>query len=241
MCGDWIYTVFDTWWRPSDEIEDDLGLIDGAADKLFKRLHADRSLPTEADRRQLCQFLALTACRHPDAMARGDALTREVALAMADASSYASGHHYLNAIERDFRFRPSLKVWRDLVAVGPDAAFGAVDLLLAMQPYHPAMPTHLATLCATLTVAKVMLGLDVILLDAPPGSGYVLGDTPVPLRNLRLGFDVPLSQSLAFKCTPTAAGIKPSWSRCAATAAEVDAVNANQRARARSIVIWPAA
>jgi hypothetical protein len=73
MSDDWIYTVFDSWWRPSDEIEDDLGVIDGDADRLFMNLHADRNNPSNAQWQHLCTFLALTACRHVDAATSGRA------------------------------------------------------------------------------------------------------------------------------------------------------------------------
>lgn len=51
------------------------------------------------------RFLALAACRHVDAMSRGDALTKELGLAMAGAASYPSEPFFLDAVEREFGIR----------------------------------------------------------------------------------------------------------------------------------------
>ncbi len=79
---------------------------------------------------------------------------------------------------------------------------------------------------------------DLLLLDAPSNSAYVLGDHPVPVRLLSRGFDVPLSSTLAFRATPTASGSIGGLGRRDATPAEVDQINRRQVARANSVVIW---
>lgn len=80
MSGNWIYTVFDEWWRPSDKLEDALANIEAKADKLFTMLHASRAVPTDGQWVELIQFLALTACRHPEIMKRGHERAKELAV-----------------------------------------------------------------------------------------------------------------------------------------------------------------
>jgi hypothetical protein len=90
MSDDWIYTVFDSLWQSSDEIEDDLSVIEGEADQLFTNLHSGRDSPSNAQWEHLCSFLALTACRHVDTMTDGHDRAKEMGLLIADAASYGN-------------------------------------------------------------------------------------------------------------------------------------------------------
>ncbi|GJE28782.1 hypothetical protein [Methylobacterium organophilum] len=163
-----------------------------------------------------------------------------MALAIADADAHASEADYLRAIERDFRVTLEAGLWRRVRAMGRDAAFAEAEEIVDLRPYDPSLPTNLASLCATMDVGKAVKGLDVTLLDAPFGHGYVLGDCPVPVVDIGRGFDVPLSKGLALRAMPPATAGRQAWARRTATAREVTDINDGQRARARSVVIWPA-
>jgi hypothetical protein len=238
MSDDWIYTIFDSWWRPSDQIEDDLGLIDGEADRLFTELHANKNNPSNERWEELCTFLALAACRHVDTMMRGHERGKEMALVIADASSYANEAAFLADVKARFGcdFPPGL--WAVLKAKGQEALFDEAEEVFDLQPYDPKMPVQLSLL-ATDLVTNVIGVQDLWLLDAPTGSAYVLGDHPVPVRLLSRGFDVPLSARLAFQATPTASGRIGGLGRRDATPAEVDEINRRQVARATSVVVGP--
>lgn len=88
MSGDWLYTVFDNSWNPSDALEDALSQIEGRAARLFTRLHNPAHAVTPADRRTLNEFLALQACRHPDVMGRGYRRARELGEFIAATHSF---------------------------------------------------------------------------------------------------------------------------------------------------------
>jgi Protein of unknown function (DUF4238) len=238
MSDDWIYTVFDSWWRPSDEIEDDLGVIDGDADLLFTSLHAGRGNPSNEQWKHLCTFLALAACRHVDTMMHGHERAKEMGLAIADASSYESEAAFLAEVKLRFGCDFPLGLWAALRTKGIAALLEEAEKLLDLLPYDPRLPAQLS-LAAVELVANCIAVQDLLLLDAPSDSAYVLGDHPVPIRLVSRGFDVPLSSSLAFQATPAAPGSIGGVGRRCANLAEVDEINRHQVARAKSVVIGP--
>jgi len=238
MSDDWIYTVFDSWWRPSDEIEDDLGVVDGEADRLFTDLHADKTNPSNEQWEHLCTFLALTACRHVDTMMRGHARGKEMALVIASAASYESETTFLSDVKVQFGCEFPVGLWAVLKAKDEAALWEEAEEVLDLLPYDPRLPVQLS-LAAVKPVTNSIAIQDLWLLDAPSGSAYVLGDRPVPLRLVGHGFDVPLSSSLAFRATPTATGTVGGLGRRYATPAEVNEINRHQVARAKSVLIGP--
>ena len=238
MSDDWIYTVFDSWWRPSDEIEDDLGVIDGDADLLFTNLHASRGNPSNEQWKHLCTFLALAACRHVDTMIRGHERAKEMGLVIADASSYGSEAAFLADVKLRFGCDFPLGLWAALRTKGEAALMEEAEGLLDLLPYDPRLPAQLS-LAAFELVTNCITVQNLLLLDAPTDSAYVLGDHPVPVRLLSCGFDVPLSISLAFRATPVASGTVAGFARRYATPAEVDEINRHQVAQAKSVVIGP--
>jgi hypothetical protein len=238
MSDDWIYTVFDSWWRPSDEIEDDLGVIDGDADLLFTNLHAGRSNPSNEQWKHLCIFLALSACRHVDTMMPGHDYAKEMGLVIADASSYGSEAAFLAEVKLRFGCDLPLGLLAALKTKGEARLMEEAEELLDLLPYDPRLPAQLS-LTATERVTTTIIVQDLLLLDAPSGSAYVLGDHPVPVRRLGCGFDVPLSSSLAFQATPVASISVAGSARRYATPAEVDEINRHQVARAKSVVVGP--
>lgn len=71
MQEDYLYTVFDSQWSPSDSLEDALSAVEAQDAGLFQRLHNPSHTCTADDRDNLCAALALQATRHPDILRRG--------------------------------------------------------------------------------------------------------------------------------------------------------------------------
>jgi len=89
MQVDWLYTVFDSQWRPSDALEDLLSAIEGHDAQLLQRLNASGYIPTAHDEAQLCALLGLQASRHPDVLKRGHNLSREFGELLASVHDHS--------------------------------------------------------------------------------------------------------------------------------------------------------
>jgi hypothetical protein len=236
MSGHWIYTAVEPGWIATDKIEDCLAALEGLASRLFDELHANTAAPSNDQWTLLCSFLALQACRHIDVMARGHDRSKEMALALAEASSFAIEVSFLANMKLRFGCDLPPGLWGVLKCKGDALLMEEAEEVFELYPYDPQLPAQ-DSLRATNLVCKAIAAQNLCLLDAPLGSAYVLGDRPVPLRELAGGFDVPLSSSLAFNATPAPAGAKATRTRRVATAGEVAAINKNQKARAKSVLI----
>jgi hypothetical protein len=239
MSGSWIYTVFDEWWRPSDVLEDRLAKIEGDAHKLFEMLHTSKASPTNAQWIELITFLALTACRHPDIMRRGHERSKEMAWAIANIESYANYEEFRNDMKKRFATDFPRLLYDLLLAKGLEVLLAEGQQVEDLSPQDHRLPEQLS-LSAVCLVANVIATMNLRLLDAPPGSSFVLGDRPLPLRDLALGFDVPLSKSLAFQAWPPRAKDAPVIAeRRDASINEIDEINRRQVRRAKRVVIGP--
>src|SRR5262249_1306032 len=89
MQVEWLYTVFDHAWNPSDAVEDGLGKLERIAAQLFVKLAKTGAIITSDDRRVLCEFLALQACRHPDVMKRGRRALKDLIALIALSPDFA--------------------------------------------------------------------------------------------------------------------------------------------------------
>jgi hypothetical protein len=74
-------------------------------------------------------------------------------------------------------------------------------------------------------------------MHAPPGFGFVLGDTPLPQSDLAAGFRVPISASTAVSGTMHTSG--PWISRRPALSAEIAEINREQWENAAEIALGP--
>ena len=184
MSDDWIYTSFDSWWRPSDQIEDDLAAIDTEASALFTTLQVMPAAPTDDQWKQLCFFLALASCRHVDTMFRGHERAKDMALALGDPSVYADEHAFLADMKSRFAADLPTWYWDILKAREGPLLIEEVMEVLDLQPYDPKLPMQLSILATDLVNNRITMQ-DLWLLDAPVGSAYVLGDHPVPLHSFK--------------------------------------------------------
>jgi hypothetical protein len=235
MSGDWIYTVFDEWWRPSDRVEDALSGVERAAGVLFEALHASRDPPTDQQWVDLCTFLALTACRYPEVMRRGHLRSKEMAWQLADVDAQPDRDSFLASIKSRFGVELPPGIYEPLVNKGLSALLQEAGEIESLSPQDQRLPEQISLQAVNL-VANAIVVQNLFLLDAPPGKSFVLSDRPLPTRDLSDGFSVALSRTLAFLALPSD-GENLVVRRLTATPEMVDLANREQAQRARSIII----
>jgi len=238
MSEHWLYTTFDEWWRPSDRIEDALAEVEGGAKDLFDALTASKLMPTDEQWVKLCRFLALTACRHPDTMRRGHQRAKEMAWALADADTHPDAASFFAHIRSRFGVDLPPDTYQRLLAQALPDLIAEAESIQNMTPWDPRLPEQISLEAVDL-VAKRIITCNMILLDAPPGTNYVLSDRPMPAKDALIGFTVPLSRSLAFLALPTGGHEDVALVRQEATPEQVGWVNEEQKRRSRSIIVGP--
>lgn len=129
-------------------------------------------------------------------------------------------------------------IYQALLAKGPEALLEEWVEVEELQPHDPRLPEQLSIQAIT-PVANVMALMDMRLLDAPPGASFVLGDRPLPLRSMALGFDVPLSSSLAYQAWPAPLHSPRVLERRIASMQEMNEINRRQAKRAKEVLIGP--
>ena len=235
MTGDWIYTVFDEWWRPSDRLEDALAVVEGQGSSLFTQLHESTNEPTPEQWSTLLEFMALTVCRHPDAMARAHKLGKDYALALSTVSEFSNYDEFANNLKLEFGECPTESEFELLKCAVPGALFDTAVQIDGMQPQDPALPEQ-SSLEAVGLVHKALQNMNIELIDVPSGESFFLSDRPLPTRFLANGFSVPLSSSLALVAIPrhTTETINV---RRRGNSTEVDTINADQHSRRHKVII----
>ena len=140
MSGDWIYTVFDEWWRPSDRTEDALSKVESNAGLLFEALHTSAKPPTDQQWVDLCIFLALTACRHPEVMRPGHLRSKEMAWAIADVASHQGQDAFLASVRGRFGVELPTNIYNGLINKGLSELLqeaGEIEKFLLQDPKLP--------------------------------------------------------------------------------------------------------
>ncbi len=240
MQQDYLYTVFDDQWNPSDSLEDALSAVEAEDAKLFQRLHSPGYTSTADDRNHLCAVLALQATRHPDILRRGTKRSRELGEVLANAHDYSldefkalmTGFAVSEADAHDcyivLRSRSKEQLAEELTE------------LTGLSPQSSQLPEQDA-LRAMPLVEQYLQPMELWLLDAPATEAFVLGDTPIPQSDLRQGFSVPLSRSLAVLACPAQTTPQKLLSRRSATTTEVRDINRTQNDNALDVVVGPSA
>jgi hypothetical protein len=240
MSQNWLYTVFDNTWQGSDALEDELSKVEGKAAGLIKRISNKKYSVKPADREQLGKFLALQACRHPDVMNRGYRRARELGALIESAPTFPNAQAFaLKAASFGIPSSAADEMFKYLKAVDPVRLRRELDDLNNLSEQDPQLPIQDA-LRATPQIAQALSRMTFTLLDAPPGSAFILGDTPLPQEHLGQGFTVPLSKSLALEAMPGNSS-QTTMARRVATAAEVAAVNRTQWENSLHLVVGPSA
>jgi hypothetical protein len=237
MQKDYLYTVFDDQWVASDAVEDALAKTEGSIARLFKRLGNASSIVTPTDRTELCSALALQACRHPDILGRGYRLARELGALLAEAHNYSEQDFIVEMAKFGLGPTESSETYRMAIATPIEQLADELSELRALPQFDHRLPSQDA-LSAQSSISTQIEDMDIVILDAPGGSTYVLGDTPMPQHDLTNGFTVPISSSTAIsaKARTTQQG---TTSRRIATVSEVGSINQEQWARTLYVIIGP--
>lgn len=240
MQQDYLYTVFDDQWNPSDSLEDALSAVEAEDAKLFQRLHGPGYTSTADDRSHLCAVLALQATRHPDILRRGTKRSRELGEVLANAHDYSLDE--FKALMTGFAVSEADAHDCYIVLLSRSKEQLAAELteLTGLSPQSSQLPEQDA-LRAMPLVEQYLQPMELWLLDAPATEAFVLGDTPIPQSDLRQGFSVPLSRSLAVLACPAQATPQKLLSRRSATTTEVSDINRTQNDNALHVVVGPSA
>jgi hypothetical protein len=236
MQEDWLYTLFDQHWIPSDDLENELAVIEGSVAPIFDSVHDFGYRVSEEEREQLCEFLGLQASRHPDILKLGIRRASEFADVLARAHEF-SVSEFIEQTKSGMNAKDATACYYFLTAKSPAELRSQFEEVRTASPQNPRLPMQDA-LRAYKLIAGVISKMDLTLLDAPQEHTLVLGDTPMPQFDLQKGFRIPLSKSVALEARAgiaTGAGL----SRRQASIAEVQEINHEQWANAKRIVVGP--
>ena len=238
MQEDWLYTIFDNAWNPSDNLEDALAKVEATAASLFLRVSNPTYKFSADDRSQFCEFLALQACRHPDIMNRGARRARELGAFLANVHACKDEADF---VSRGLKFGLSAQqltaIYHELMAVPQSQLNAELDELHGLSPQDARLPQQDA-LRAIHEVEQKISGMCLTVLDAPQGEAFILGDTPLPQADLLHGFGLPLGQRTAIQATPSS-GPQTGIGRRIALPAEVALINQTQWENSLHFVIGP--
>ncbi|MFB6328535.1 DUF4238 domain-containing protein [Pantoea deleyi] len=239
MKEDWLYTVFDENWNPSDILEDTISVMESKDAQLFQRLQSQGYIMTPSDRDQLCSALALQASRHPDILERGRRLANELGTVLANAHSMTLIDFKCGVAEFGINETEAHDLHVILTSRTQEQLALELAELLSLSPQSSQLPVQEAILAAP-QIMETIKALELSLLEAPLGEAFVLGDTPLPQSNLSNGFTIPLSKSLAVIAIPSTVTQKTVLRR-EATPDEVKDINKTQFNNALHVVIGPSA
>lgn len=233
MSGDWIYTVFDTWWRPSDALEDALSKIEGDASQIFASF---TSVGATREWDAVIWFIALSVARHPSAMGRLHELSKDFAVfLMSEIENFSDFHSFSAASHARFGAAIEEAEFVLLKGTPSDQREASALHIIELQPYDKNLPQTDALL-ATPLIYEALRRMECHLLHAPASATYVLSDRPTPTAALTAGFSIPISARAALKFIPGTSAIR---SERTATAAEVTAINEAQASRTSSVLVGP--
>lgn len=236
MTGLYTYTVFDSIWRPSDDVENALSMVEGHIAKVIDAV-ADPATPlTDKLRTDLCWAVGLSASRMPHAMARQHRRLKQLVAAIARVHEYANPHDFADMLRHDFATAITEEEFEHFAKLSQAELDTQVTMFEALSPQNPILPEQSALL-GTDPIAQAIEKMDLVLLGAA-GPGFILGDTPQPDAALLLGFSIPLTKGVALRAEPSA-GTPIPFSRRSATTAEVDAINQWQYDNSLEVVIGP--
>jgi Protein of unknown function (DUF4238) len=235
MTDDDTYTSFNERYEPSDAIENALAREEARQAAFLTKLIGQGYVPTDEDRINLCNVLALQAVRHPDVMARSRKQAVDVAEELALAHEMTRSDFLTRFSDRTVPAEELGRIYDAWQLLPQEELIRQAAVLGTLSPQDPMLP-YVYALSAWTDVFLDFAMYQVEILDAPPGYSFVLADTPMPQSGARGGFSVPLSLAVAVvaRLEP---GEQPTIVRKAAKRYEVWAVNQEQWDRHKTIVV----
>jgi hypothetical protein len=202
MKEDWLYTLFDNAWIPTDALEDELSIMEANAAALFSKIAGSSHQFTEQDRQELLSFLALQACRHPDVMNRGYRRTRDLGRLFASVHTFENQLSFAaKAAQFGLTTSISIAYYQSLISISQLQLDKELQECIGLSPQDARLPQQDA-LQAKSIIASQIDAMSLTVLDAPAGKQFILGDTPLPQADLLAGFSVPLSKNIAVRAQP---------------------------------------
>ena len=222
MSEDWLYTVFDTKWLPSNALEKAASIIEGYAAVIFDNLSNVGYIPTPGEQSFLREFIAFSACRHPDVLKTVPSQTEKLAFLFADAHSMPliEFQEKLSS-ESGVSATDAKLLYEQLKSHTEQQLLKQLEDIQNLSPNNPWLPMQLAIHSDTINAVSSILANHVItILDAPAGSNFVLSDKSFS-ESMYMGFYIPLSYKLALAWEHSSAGNTSQWTRKEATLEEV--------------------
>ena len=239
MTEDWTYTVFDRWWRPSNEVEKALSKIEGKIAPVFDQIADPNVAGTPQLVQELCEALGLAACRTPWVMARGHRRGKELAYALARVHQYPDKKAFLADVHNHFGVAYSDAEYDSVFKKTEEELQAEADEIASMSPQDPRLPQQIALFGADM-VAQAIANMELTLLHSPASTNFILGDTPLPDADLRCGFVVPICKKVALLASPACPGRAGTLNvRQQAIASDVADINRQQHAMSLDVVIGP--
>lgn len=236
MQMEWLNTVFDDRWQPSDWLENQLSSLEAIVAKVYIRIDSAQGVDLQQLLQWLPEVLALQACRHPDILMSGHRKAGRLAQMIADAPLHDTEADFVKAVQPlGVQESDAQEIYRIMSKASPDEASASAAFVQSLSPQDARLPMTDALL-ALQPIATELGKLSYEVLDAPSGCSFVLGDTPLAQSQLSAGFVVPLSKTMAVRAyaAPT-----PVIGRSVASTQEVQNCNKIQWEMARDIVVGP--
>ncbi|MBX8827448.1 DUF4238 domain-containing protein [Ochrobactrum sp. SFR4] len=233
MTSDWTYTSFDEYWRPMDTVEDNLSEYENDAALLYQRILPLGVVVTNDDWVSLCAWLGVSATRHPNVMAKSNQLGADFLRSLkAENDQFLSYEHLNDYFEANLGSSLRRDEYEKIIEIGSHGLEAVARYIEKMLPYAPELPQTDALLAKDL-ISQSIQEMDLVLIDAPTGYEFILGDNPLPNDKLGVGFTVPLSKAVALMACICQDSDNPQRDRRGGTAAEVEKINLEQIGRSK--------
>lgn len=240
MSGNWIYTTFNNKWIPSNHLEDLAGGIEGHASQIMTSLDIVGSTGSLDEQLFIRDFIAFSACRHPDVMNSVQRRVSKLAYAMADVHS-KSLLEFQEIMQTSFGMtaNDALTDYETLKLVPENVLLQEAEDIEQLSPNNPLLPAQITVEKETIdAVTTKLANHKITIIDAPLGQHYILGDTPFAI-DLGQGFIIPLSSTMALLWEQDTRGKFPPWSRREATLREISDSNDTQANNSLKVIIGP--
>lgn len=198
MSGEYVYLIFDEYFRPSDELEDRISRQEEKCSNGLRRLISGNKLDSEAQI-DIAYLLALQACRYPETLCHFMDLGRFLAIVLGDCSQFQSARELNKTISKSGILNGAFFSDEDfarLRSAEPNNITMQVNSLLEVQGYED-FYNPLFILKGAVKVAEQILCFKWTLLERT-NEDFILSDRPVP-TSLKYDFEVALTPDFALK------------------------------------------
>jgi hypothetical protein len=236
MSDDYLYTVFDEKWIPSDDIENSLMRKETFYANAIRSIIFDCDLG-EKNKISILRFVSLQACRHPDVMNRMLRRARDLGVFISKFNDL-SNSDFKNGLSKFGIFNGDADIIiSELKNISSEQLIAECQNLHELSPQSHELPIQDAILAED-KIFSLLSGMEVRLLSAPVDNYFILGDTPLEQSNLSAGFYLPLSKKYAIAAAQSCCA-SPVIIPDICTLNVLDAINKQQFDNALQHVVGP--